>query len=126
MKRVFGTGIVVASILSGIAGSLATVAVRSANAAAAPQTVAGASTMALPPSAEARIAQLEQKLAALKTAYEAHGHPYTAPSCNTRVNLTNLKAYLSQNTPPDLMVCLISSGSSPITAGTTAKPVAAH
>ncbi|MBK9062242.1 MAG: hypothetical protein IPL89_03475 [Acidobacteria bacterium] len=126
MKRIAGTGIILASVLGGIAGSLATVAVRSANAVAAPQTVAGTSTMALPPSAEARIAQLEQKLAALKTAYEGHGHPYTAPGCGGRVALSVFKEFLSRPSPPPYTICLIPDGSSPIAAGTTSKPVAAH
>ena len=126
MKKVAGTGIILASVLGGIAGSFATVAVRSASVVAAPQTVAGTSTMALPPSAEARIAQLEQKLASLKTAYEGHGHPYSAPNIGARVSLSVFKEFLSRQAPPSYEICLVPNGSSPIAPGTTSKPVAAR
>jgi hypothetical protein len=40
---------------------------------------------------DAKVAALEQKLAALRTAYDAHTHMYDAPPGGTKMNLTALK-----------------------------------
>ncbi len=130
MKSSSLSGIVLASLLAAIVGSLATVALRSATAAAGPQTVTGSSAVALANSADAkiqgletRVSQLEQKLAALKTTYEGHGHGYLESVCGTRMNLTNFKQALAQQ-PDAYMICISPVGHDAARPAMTGKPAA--
>jgi hypothetical protein len=139
MKNAFGTGIILASVLGGICGSIATVALRSATAAAGPPPMTAPSGQTLANLAESRIptieatvaqlekkvAQLEKDLSALKTAYAGHGHPYNAPHCGTQMTLTTFKQVLAGQ-PDAYTLCIIPTTASHPGPATTSKPVAAN
>jgi hypothetical protein len=77
------------ALLGGLAGGIASGLVHDARAVEAkpgmqPAAIAYNTT-------DAKVAALEQKVAALRTAYDAHTHTYDAPPGGTKMNLVALK-----------------------------------
>ncbi len=110
MRRPANLGVVVLSAFAGFLGGVASGTFHGAAAQGAriPQTsqaVYANSPDAKIQGLESRATQLEQKLAALKTAYDAHTHTYVPPLCSAKFSLRTLKQVMDQD-PDDYNICL--------------------
>jgi hypothetical protein len=111
MRRSSNLGVALLSALAGFAGGALSGAFHRADAQTRPsvsqqsQVVLANSTDGKIQGLEARANQLEQKLAALKTAYDAHTHSYVPPLCSAKYSLRMLKQVMDQD-PDGYQVCL--------------------
>jgi len=110
MRRSPNVGVVVLSVCAGFLGGIASSAFHGAVAQQPKFNQQSAAAFANSTDGkiqglESRATQLEQKLAALKTAYDAHTHTYNPPLCSAKFTLRTLKQVMDQD-PDDYNICL--------------------